>query len=99
MVHGTGSPDTDYVPTQVIAELYKSEGYDGIAYKRAFGDDGYNIAVFNLDDARVKSCVLHDGSVRIRRNRQSLLGRRRWINKCPSGDFVSRMNRLAGAAS
>ena len=49
-----------YVPTQVIAELFKNEGYNGIAYKSAFGDDGYNIALFELDDARLTTCILHD---------------------------------------
>ncbi len=50
---------TDYVPTQVIAELFKSEGFDGIAYKSAFGDDGYNIALFNVDDAELTHCGLY----------------------------------------
>ena len=56
----TSSDDTaDYAPTQVIAELFKNEDYDGLAYKSAFGDDGYNIALFNLADAELTTCVLH----------------------------------------
>ena len=50
----------DYVPTQVIAELFKTEGYDGIAYRSAFSDDGYNIALFNLADAELAACALHE---------------------------------------
>ena len=50
----------DYVPTQVIAELFKTNGCDGIAYKSAFGDDGYNIALFNLADAELTACALHE---------------------------------------
>ena len=50
----------DYEPTQVIAELLKTEGYDGISYTSAFGDDGQNVALFNLDDAEIMSCALHD---------------------------------------
>ena len=50
----------DYAPTQVIAELFKTDGYDGIAYKSAFGDDGYNIALFNLADAVLAVCALHE---------------------------------------
>lgn len=50
----------DYVPTQVITELFKNEGYDGIAYKSAYGDDGYNIALFDLDDARLTTFILHE---------------------------------------
>ena len=57
----TSDSDTaDYVPTQVIAELFKSEGYDGIAYKSAFGDDGSNIALFNLADAELTHCGLYE---------------------------------------
>ena len=50
----------NYVPTQVIAELFKNEGFDGIAYKSAFGSDGYNIALFNLADAEVTVRYLHE---------------------------------------
>ena len=50
---------TDYVPTQVIAELFKSEGFDGIAYKSAFGNDGYNIALFDIADADLANCSLY----------------------------------------
>ncbi len=50
----------DYVPTQVIAELFKSEGYDGIAYNSAFKDDGYNVALFDLEDAELSACILHE---------------------------------------
>ena len=57
----TSADDTaDYVPTQMISELFKSEGYDGIAYKSAFGDDGYNVALFNLSDAELTACALHE---------------------------------------
>ena len=59
----TSSDSTaDYAPTQVIAELFRSEGYDGIAYKSKFGDDGYNIALFDLEDAELISCCLYDVS-------------------------------------
>lgn len=50
----------DYVPTQVIAELFKTEGHGGIAYKSAFGDDGYNIVLFDPDDANLASCGLFE---------------------------------------
>lgn len=51
---------TDYIPTQVIAEFFKCEGYDGIAYKSTFGKDGYNVALFNLNDAALTYCELHE---------------------------------------
>ena len=57
----TTSDDTaDYVPTQVIAELFKNEGYDGIAYKSAFGKKGYNIVLFDPADAKLTSCALFE---------------------------------------
>lgn len=49
----------EYVPTQVIAELFKSEGFDGIAYRSAFGG-GYSIVLFDLDAADLVSCTLYE---------------------------------------
>ncbi len=43
-----------YTPTQFIAERFKREGYDGIVYKSAFGEAGYNIVLFDPD---VAECV------------------------------------------
>ncbi len=42
-----------YAPTQILAELFQNVGYDAIAYRSQFGDKGYNIALFNLEDAEV----------------------------------------------
>ncbi|UCI19278.1 RES family NAD+ phosphorylase [Mesorhizobium sp. B2-1-8] len=54
----TLSDDTaDYVPTQILAEVFKNAGYDGIVYKSQFGEKGYNIALFNPDDANVINCA------------------------------------------
>lgn len=39
----------DYAATQVIAEVFRTEGFDGVAYRSAFGTDRYNIALFDLD--------------------------------------------------
>jgi RES domain len=48
----------DYVPTQVIAELFKSKGFDGIGYRSALGD-GFNIALFDIDSAEIINCFLY----------------------------------------
>lgn len=48
---------SEYVPTQVLAELFKNEGYDGICCKSKMGK-GYNFILFNLDDADLKSCTV-----------------------------------------
>jgi hypothetical protein len=47
----------DYVPTQILAELFRDAGYDAIIYRSQFGKDGYNIALFNVEDAEVIDCV------------------------------------------
>ena len=58
MVHGDAS--TTYVPTQLLAELFRERGYDGIAYKSVFGSDCYNIALFDLADAELTSCHIFE---------------------------------------
>ncbi len=47
----------DYVPTQTIAELFKVNSYDGIAYRSSLGT-GHNVALFDLDAAKLVSCFL-----------------------------------------
>lgn len=47
-----------YVPTQIIAELFKSKGFDGIGYASNFGD-GFNLAIFDLDAAELLNCGLN----------------------------------------
>ncbi len=49
----------DYVPTQIIAELFKNEGFDGISYKSMLGD-GYNVALFDIDSATLVNCNLFE---------------------------------------
>lgn len=48
----------EYAPTQILAELFRSLGYGGVAYKSAFGEDGYNVAIFDIDDFKVGRCQL-----------------------------------------
>jgi RES domain-containing protein len=48
----------DYAPTQILAELFRDLGYDGVAYKSAFGENGYNVAIFNTEDFEVGWCRL-----------------------------------------
>lgn len=46
----------EYAPTQILAELFRSKGYDGIAYKSNFspsvGGDAHNLAFFDLAVAK-----------------------------------------------
>jgi hypothetical protein len=54
------SHDTaEYVPTQIISEMFKANGYDGILYKSMFAD-GYNMVVFDVDAAELLSCSLYE---------------------------------------
>lgn len=46
--------DSSYAPTQIIADLFKSTGYDGIAYGSALGE-GTNFAMFDLQCVRMES--------------------------------------------
>jgi len=50
----------DYAPTQIIAEAFKSHGYDGIAYGSAFGEGGTNIVLFDTGAAELEACELHE---------------------------------------
>ncbi|MBB6428054.1 RES family NAD+ phosphorylase [Sphingopyxis sp. JAI128] len=48
----------DYVPTQILAELFRARGYDAIAYKSYFGEaEGYNIAVFDPSSVEIITCA------------------------------------------
>ncbi len=47
----------DYAPTQILAELFRGAGYDAIAYRSQFGEMGYNIALFNVEDAEPITAV------------------------------------------
>jgi len=52
------SDDTaDYVPTQILAELFKMNGLDGIIYRSSLGS-GHNIALFHLNAAELVNCNL-----------------------------------------
>jgi hypothetical protein len=39
----------DYIPTQILSELFKSNGLDGVAYKSSYGEAGCNMALFDLE--------------------------------------------------
>jgi len=48
-----------YIPTQILAELFKCDGFDGIVYNSGLSKSrDFNIAIFNLDNATVASTSL-----------------------------------------
>lgn len=56
----------DYAPTQILAELFRNAGYDGLVYRSQFGDNeekgmkGYNVVLFNCDDADAINCAPYE---------------------------------------
>jgi hypothetical protein len=46
-----GDSSLDYVPTQILAETFKRRGFDGIGYKSSYGEEGFNVALFDIGAA------------------------------------------------
>jgi hypothetical protein len=47
----------DYVPTQILTELFKTHGFDGVAYGSSLGD-GHNVVLFDVQAAQLTDCCL-----------------------------------------
>ena len=54
-----GDSSLDYVPTQILAETFKRHGLDGVAYKSSYGEEGFNVALFDIETADLINCGLH----------------------------------------
>jgi hypothetical protein len=54
-----GDESLDYIPTQILAETFKSLHYDGVGYKSSYGESGLNVALFDLASADLVTCGLH----------------------------------------
>jgi hypothetical protein len=48
----------DYVPTQILSEVFRDHGYDGVVYKSLVGE-GLNLALFDIDSADMLKCFLY----------------------------------------
>jgi len=48
----------DYAPTQVLAELFRHNGFDGVVYKSLLGE-GRNVTLFDIDTAELLNCFLY----------------------------------------
>jgi RES domain-containing protein len=55
-----GEEHRHYVQTQYLSECFKNAGYDGIMYRSSLTMDGYNIALFDPQNARLKAAGLYD---------------------------------------
>lgn len=51
---------SDYAPTQIIADLIRSLGYDGVVYGSSLRKGGVSIALFDLDSASIVECSLYN---------------------------------------
>jgi hypothetical protein len=60
---GPFTPDIDYAPTQVAAELIASAGYSGIRYRSSLDPEGFNYVFFQPDCFSVS----YSGSARVTR--------------------------------
>lgn len=49
-----------YLPTQYLSEKLKIEGYDGVAYRSALSEEGYNIVLFDPQNAKCVSCRMYE---------------------------------------
>ncbi|HSW65483.1 MAG TPA: RES family NAD+ phosphorylase [Dissulfurispiraceae bacterium] len=54
-----GDRTAEYAPTQVISDMFKANGFDGIVYRSALGD-GHNVALFDLEAAEMVNCSLFE---------------------------------------
>lgn len=52
---GPGDEFVNYIPTQIVAEQFLADGFDGIAYNSALSERGFNVALFGLADAELRS--------------------------------------------
>lgn len=53
------NPTTEYIPTQILAELFRKNGFDGVVYKSLLGE-GFNVALFDIDAAKLVNCFLYN---------------------------------------
>lgn len=49
----------EYAATQILAELFRSLGCDGVVYRSALDKEGLNVALFDLSSARLLNCSLN----------------------------------------
>ncbi len=50
----------DYAATQILAELFKRAGLDGVVYRSNFGEAGFNLALFDPEAADLINCGLFE---------------------------------------
>jgi len=51
----------DYAPTQILAELFKRNGFDGIVFRSSLAA-GHNVVLFDLKAAELTGCCLYENT-------------------------------------
>jgi hypothetical protein len=49
----------EYIPTQIITELFKNDGFDGLAYQSSFGK-GQNLLFYDINSVEITDCTLFE---------------------------------------
>lgn len=59
---GRSDSSADYVPTQILAELFKSASVDGLAYQSSLGSchEGHNVVLFDPDAVSFHGCTPYE---------------------------------------
>ncbi len=52
-------PVWDYCHTQYLSEVFKQQKYDGLRYKSALNQVGFNVVLFNIEAAEFIKTELH----------------------------------------
>jgi hypothetical protein len=50
----------DYVPTQILSELFRDIGYDALIYKSQFDETGFNVVIFDPSYAEAINCAPYE---------------------------------------
>jgi RES domain-containing protein len=66
----------NYLPTQCIAEYLRSQGFAGVKYRSVMRDGGFNVALFNVSDARIEHRHLYNVTEVIYRGEREMDPRR-----------------------
>lgn len=51
---------SNYVPTQIIAEVFLDQGFDGVVYRSALHEEGTNVMLFDSNLAELRQCHLFE---------------------------------------
>ena len=51
---------TGYIPTQILSELFKREGFEALVYRSKLGEKGHNFVIFDLNDANPINFTCYD---------------------------------------